>query len=168
MYSIAFRSCKASHLKRFFNQVNIHQHVFAATVSHKHFSTESKINNSNVPTNDPGEWKNVYKGMLAPRIRNLKIVSFVTSGMGLLIQPLLLQKASEMGSSLVATIGICTITGFFTFITPVLIHLVTRKYVTSVEYNEKNDEYMATVISFFLKPKQASIFNFNFWLAFLS
>jgi transmembrane protein 70 len=106
--------------------------------------------------------------MLAPRIRNLKIVSFVTSGMGLLIQPLLLQKASEMGSSLVATIGICTITGFFTFITPVLIHLVTRKYVTSVEYNEKNDEYMATVISFFLKPKQASIFNFNFWLAFLS
>lgn len=98
--------------------------------------------------------------MLAPRIRNLKIVSFMTSGVGLCIQPLLLQKASEVGSSLAATIGVCTIAGFFTFITPVLIHLVTRKYVTSLEYNEKNDEYIATVLSFFLQPKKASIFNF--------
>lgn len=100
--------------------------------------------------------------MLAPRIRNLKIVSFLTSGVGLCIQPMLLQKASEVGSSLAATIGVCTIAGFFTFITPVLIHLVTRKYVTSVEYNEKNDEYIATVISFFLKPKRVSIFNLKY------
>lgn len=130
-------------------------------------STESKINNSNLQSNDSGEWKNIYKGMLAPRIRNLKIVSFLTSGVGLFIQPMLLQRASEIGSSLAATIGVCTIAGFFTFITPVLIHLVTRKYVTSVEYNEKNDEYIATVISFFLKPKRVSIFNFNIWFAFL-
>lgn len=96
--------------------------------------------------------------MLAPRIRQLKIVSFMTSGMGLCVQPLLLLKASEVGSSLAATIGICTITGFFTFITPVLIHLMTRKYVTSIEFNEKTEEYNVSLISFFLKPKQVSIF----------
>lgn len=96
--------------------------------------------------------------MLGPRIRSLKIVSFMTSGLGLCVQPLLLQKAAEAGSSLAATIGVCTITGFFTFVTPLLIHLVTRKYVTTLEYNEKKDEYIATVISLFLKPKRASIF----------
>lgn len=81
----------------------------------------------------------------------------MTSGVGLCLQPMLLQKASEVGTSLAATIGVCTITGIFTFITPLLIHLVTKKYVTSMEYNEKNDEYMATVISFFLKPVKVSI-----------
>lgn len=123
-------------------------------------STESKIISPNIQTQNV-EWQNIYKGMLAPRIRNLKIVSFMTSGIGLCIQPLLLQKAAEVGSSLAATIGVCTIAGFFTFITPVLIHLVTRKYVTSLEYNEKNDEYIATVLSFFLQPKKASVFNFQ-------
>jgi len=83
----------------------------------------------------------------------------MTSGVGLCIQPMVIQKAAEVGSSLAATIGVCTIAGFFTFITPVLIHLVTRKYVTSIEYNEKKDEYSATLISFFLKPKKASWYN---------
>lgn len=123
-------------------------------------STETKNDGLNVQAKN-SEWENVYKGLLAPRIRNLKIVSFMTSGVGLFVQPLVIQKASEMGSSLVATIGVCTIAGFFTFITPILIHLVTRKYVTSIEYNEKEDEYSATVISFFLKPKKASV-NFMF------
>lgn len=122
--------------------------------------SESKTISPNIQTQN-AEWQNVYKGILTPRIRNLKIVSFMTSGVGLCIQPLLLQKAAEVGTSLGATIGVCTIAGFFTFITPVLIHLVTRKYVTSLEYNEKNDEYIATVISFFLKPKKASVFNFQ-------
>lgn len=119
-------------------------------------STEAKINAINAQTNVV-EWKNIYVGTLGPRIRNLKIVSFMTSAVGLCIQPMVIQKAAELGSSLAATIGVCTIAGFFTFITPVLIHLVTRKYVTSIEYNEKDDEYNATVISFFLKPKKASI-----------
>lgn len=118
-------------------------------------STKTKLD---VQTND-SEWQNIYKGMLAPRIRNLKIVSFMTSGVGLFIQPMIIQKAAEVGSSLAATIGVCTIAGFFTFITPVLIHLVARKYVTSLEYNERNDEYSATVISFFIKPKKVSVCN---------
>lgn len=81
----------------------------------------------------------------------------MTSGVGLCVQPMILQKAAEVGSGLAATIGVCVITGFFTFITPVLIHMMTRKYVTSLEYNEKNDEYSATIISFFLKPVKASV-----------
>lgn len=105
------------------------------------------------------EWQNVYKGTLSSRIRNLKIVSFMTSGVGLCVQPMLISKSAELGSSLAATIGVCTITGFFTFITPVLIHLVTKKYVTSLEYNKKNDEYIATVYSFFVRPKKASVMN---------
>lgn len=176
MCSIAFRTCQASHFKSCLNKVNA---KYALTsVSRKYvspdvyftvtllidnrtcvrlqLSTKSEVNS---PTVQTSEWQNVYKGMLTSRIRNLKIVSFMTSGVGLCIQPMLVLKASEVGSSLAATIGVCTIAGFFTFITPVLIHLVTRKYVTSLEYNKKNDEYIATIISFFLKYKQASVLN---------
>ncbi|XP_022161610.1 transmembrane protein 70 homolog, mitochondrial [Myzus persicae] len=153
MYSsIVFRTCRISQFRSCLNKVNI-QHPSATAICLKHSSTESKINSINVQTND-AEWKNIYIGTLGPRIRNLKIVSFMTSAVGLCIQPMVIQKAAEVGSSLAATIGVCTIAGFFTFITPILIHLVTRKYVTSIEYNEKNDEYNATTISLFLKPRK--------------
>ncbi|KAL5234744.1 hypothetical protein ACI65C_002154 [Semiaphis heraclei] len=160
MYSsIIFRTCRIPQFRSCLNKVNI-QHPLAAAINLKYSSTESKINSINVQTND-AEWKNIYIGTLGPRIRNLKIVSFMTSAVGLCIQPMVIQKAAEVGSSLAATIGVCTIAGFFTFITPVLIHLVTRKYVTSIEYNKKTDEYNATTISFFLKPKKVQFKPFE-------
>lgn len=116
----------------------------------------STVSQINIHTKD-SEWQNVYKGTLSSRIRSLKFVSFMTSGIGLCVQPMLISKSSELGSSLAATIGICTITGIFTFITPVLIHLVTRKYVTSLEYNKITDEYIATIYTFFLQKKEACI-----------
>ncbi|VVC41256.1 TMEM70 family [Cinara cedri] len=149
MYSITFRTCLVPHFRNCLNKYKVN--TKPVIVSNQYLTTDSQAHSVNVQTKDI-KWQNVYKGTLGPRIRNLKIVSFMTSGVGLCVQPMLLQKASEIGTSLAATIGVCVITGVFTFITPVLIHLVTRKYVTSVEYNKENDEYMASVLSFFLKP----------------
>ena len=50
--------------------------------------------------------------------------------------------------------AVCGFVGFFTFVTPFLLHLVTKKYVTELHYNSTTDEYIATVISFFLTKKK--------------
>ncbi|KAL3275581.1 hypothetical protein HHI36_020336 [Cryptolaemus montrouzieri] len=38
--------------------------------------------------------------------------------------------------------------GFFTFVTPLILHLVTRKYVTNLDYNTDKDTYIASTINF--------------------
>ncbi|XP_050435618.1 transmembrane protein 70 homolog, mitochondrial [Adelges cooleyi] len=151
MFSTAIRACSVSYTKKCPSVIRTHQAV-TAIISRKYQSTDSKEFNSKTASN--GQWEQIYSGMLESRIRQLKVVSFMTSGAGLFIQPLLLQKAAELNTSLAATIGVCTIAGFFTFVTPMLIHLVTRKYVTRMDYDKTNDQYLATTISFFLQPKK--------------
>jgi len=43
---------------------------------------------------------------------------------------------------------------FFTFATPLLIHMVCRKYVTALYYNHKEDSYTAVTTSLLLRPKK--------------
>lgn len=43
---------------------------------------------------------------------------------------------------------------FFTFVTPLLIHAVSKKYVTELYYNKKDDSYTAVTISLLLRPKK--------------
>ncbi|CAD7003981.1 unnamed protein product [Ceratitis capitata] len=45
---------------------------------------------------------------------------------------------------------LCGFAGFFTFVTPLLLHFITKKYVTEIHYNPKSDEYTATTISILL------------------
>ncbi|XP_050522824.1 transmembrane protein 70 homolog, mitochondrial [Daktulosphaira vitifoliae] len=153
MYSNALRSCSFS-LVRSGSYIFQTKHSIVAILNKRSYQSNKSEHTNISVMSKTDDWEQVYSGMLESRIRQLKIVSFMTSGAGLFVQPLLLQKAAEVGSSLAATIGVCTIAGFFTFVTPILIHLVTRKYVTRVDYNNKNDQYLATTISFFLKPKK--------------
>lgn len=53
-------------------------------------------------------------------------------------------------------IAICSFVGFFTFVTPVLLHFVTKKYVTSIAYNSKDDSYTATIYTLFIRKKEIS------------
>lgn len=46
---------------------------------------------------------------------------------------------------------LCTIGGFFTFVTPLLLHFITKKYVTELHYNPQTEEYTATTISLLLQ-----------------
>lgn len=49
---------------------------------------------------------------------------------------------------------VCSLVGFFTFVTPFLLHVVTKRYVTELYYNPKEQEYIATTINFFLMKKE--------------
>ncbi|XP_068218746.1 transmembrane protein 70 homolog, mitochondrial [Palaemon carinicauda] len=100
----------------------------------------------------PGTWKEVYHGILTTQIRMVKIFSLSTSCMGLMMQPLLFQKVVGSGVGLAIVTG--SFVGFFTFVTPFLIHWITKKYVTKLEYDPKRDVYSATTLTFFIRERK--------------
>lgn len=81
-------------------------------------------------------------------------MSFTTSIGGLLAQPILIKQISSMDGGLPVIIGLCSFIGFFTFVTPLLLHFVCKKYVTRMEYDTTNNKYIATVLSFFCRPQR--------------
>ncbi|KAL7051371.1 hypothetical protein ACKWTF_004445 [Chironomus riparius] len=96
----------------------------------------------------------VYYGTLTPQIRAVKVFSLTTSIVGVCAQPVLYEQAVRLGSSTPVIVAVCGFIGFFTFITPFLIHMITKKYVTELHYDKKNSEYIASVITFYLTKKQ--------------
>ncbi|XP_042886511.1 transmembrane protein 70 homolog, mitochondrial-like [Penaeus japonicus] len=100
----------------------------------------------------PGTWQEIYRGILATQIRMVKTFSLSTTMLGLMMQPIIVQKAAETSFGIVVAMG--SFIGFFTFVTPLLIHWITKKYVTRLEYDHEKDLYSATTLSFFLREKK--------------
>lgn len=92
----------------------------------------------------------IYYGQLTGQIKGVKVFTIISSIGGLVIQPMILQNIIN-GENVPLGLALCTTVGFFTFVTPVLIHLFTRKYVTEIKYDHSSDTYTATTISFFLQ-----------------
>ena len=84
---------------------------------------------------------------------SVKIFSLSTSFAGLIAQPLLYEQADKMGSSTPVIVAVCGFVGFFTFITPFLLNLITKRYVTEMRYDPFTQEYTAVIITFFLRKK---------------
>lgn len=109
---------------------------------------------STTPTTaQPAE--HIYYGTLTPKIRAVKVFSLTTSAVGVTIQPMLIEQGSKLGG-MPMVVFMCGFAGLFTFVTPLLLHFVTKKYVTQIAYDAARDEYTATTISFFLLRKQVS------------
>ncbi|XP_034104463.1 transmembrane protein 70 homolog, mitochondrial [Drosophila albomicans] len=97
----------------------------------------------------------VYYGSLAPRMKLVKLFSLTTSFAGIAAQPILMEQGLKIGGTGMAVL-LCTVGGFFTFVTPLLLHFVTKKYVTELHYNQATDEYTATTISLILTKIQTT------------
>lgn len=95
----------------------------------------------------------IYTGPLTPHIKGVKIFSLGSSVTGLLAQPIIIQEANAIGSTSLL-VGLCSIVGFFTFVTPVLLHMITKKYVTELHYNSVKSNYTAVTYNFFLRRKE--------------
>lgn len=118
---------------------------------------------SNVAVTKPTEQKKtandetgaeiIYTGKFKSRVLRVKLFSFSTSIMGVSATPILLQKSSELGGTALATVAgfMCAV---FTFLTPMLLHFITKKYVIQITHNPATDEYVATTISFFLMKNE--------------
>ncbi|KAI5700912.1 hypothetical protein M8J75_004138 [Diaphorina citri] len=122
---------------------NLARH-FTVKSSHSQASRVDKENKNDIL---------IYEGPLASRIRLAKLFSLSSSMIGISLQPILYQKTLEAGTGLAVTIGGAIFLGFFTFVTPVLLHLVSRKYVSHLFYNPNTDEFTASTYNIFLVPK---------------
>lgn len=114
------------------------------------FSHHSPSTNS--PSSDNVK---IYSGNLSGKFWRVKLFSLSTSVLGISAQPFLI----EHGSKIVGPAGVvamCTMAGFFAFITPVLLHLVVKKYVIEMEHNPVTDEYTATTISLLMRKNKVS------------
>ncbi|XP_076181529.1 transmembrane protein 70 homolog, mitochondrial isoform X2 [Ptiloglossa arizonensis] len=116
---------------------------FTSALQIKHFSKES----------EKSEKILIYTGTLSNKIRNIKIFSYLTSFGSLLLQPLFYMKAIE-DDNMIVFMGTFGIIGMFAIFTPLLIYIITKKYVTDLYYYPKEDSYLAKRYSMFLTKNE--------------
>ncbi|XP_042239881.1 transmembrane protein 70 homolog, mitochondrial-like, partial [Homarus americanus] len=136
-------------------QIHICRKSQSLLLTRKFSSQEKQTPSSNTESQvdiGPGSWKEIYHGILSTQIKMVKLFSLSTSFLGLMVQPVLLQKV--VGTQMGVILAVGSFIGFFTFVTPLIIHWITKKYVTSLEYDPKRDIYSATTLSFFLRQKK--------------
>lgn len=98
----------------------------------------------------------IYHGSLASQIRLVKLFSLGTSMGGVIAQPMLYEKGIQLGGTPMV-VFMCSFVGFFTFVTPLMLHWITRNYVTELHYNVSKDSYTATTLTLFLRQKKVCI-----------
>ena len=105
----------------------------------------------------------IYQGILSAQIKLVKGFSLTTSAIGLSCQPILFMKM-QAATNVALIAGTGAFMAFFTLATPVLIHHVSKKYVTELNYNKLEDSYTAITYSFFLRRKEVrSSWNVEFY-----
>jgi hypothetical protein len=121
------------------------------------FSTDKKSSNIR-------NYKEIYYGVLTPQVRAVKVCftqilfhlcnilfqvfSLSSSIIGITCQPFLYEAVVSTGSVPIIVAAYSFI-GFFTFLTPFLLHLITKKYVTQLLYKRDTDSYVAKTVNFF-------------------
>ncbi|CAJ1087288.1 transmembrane protein 70%2C mitochondrial isoform X2 [Xyrichtys novacula] len=100
----------------------------------------------------------IYTGNLGRAVRGVKFFSYSSSGTSLLIMPYLLLKTGLGIQSFALQVAFCGVMGFFTFLTPVLLHFITRGYVVRLYHHPDTDTYTAVTYNVFLTEKR-SVFH---------
>ncbi|XP_008199506.2 transmembrane protein 70 homolog, mitochondrial [Tribolium castaneum] len=102
---------------------------------------------------DTKNQKEVYYGILTPQIKAVKVFSLSSSIVGIVGQPFLYKAIISTGNVPII-VAAYSFLGFFTFVTPLLLHLITKKYVTHLFYKPENDSYVAKTVNFFCITKE--------------
>ena len=104
------------------------------------------INLKVTPLEKPGKGKLVYLGTIASRIKLLKMFSVSTSVAACILMPGLVGDLSQMNA--LEKIALGTALGFFIFMSPALVHLFAKRYVTSIYYDEDTNKFTASTYNF--------------------
>lgn len=99
----------------------------------------------------------IQEGMLSIKVRNIKFFSLSTSFLAISCQPLIYMKAVMNGTANSWTIPIFAVFAAFAVATPVLLHYVTKRYITQVCYDPVKDTYTATAYNIFVREKKVEI-----------
>ena len=125
-------------------QIKLPYHIQSATLL-------SEIDVSKIPKEVPEKGRLVYVGTLANLVKLVKAFSVSTSMMGLAIQPYLYQHSGNHPKALTVAIG--GMLSFFIFLTPLMLHFITKRYVTLLYYDDKTGVYTATNYTFFVRER---------------
>lgn len=106
---------------------------------------------SGLPLQHPKKGTLVYTGRMSKIVRNLKILSLSTSLFSIGCQPFIMQAARD---DMMVKAGILSTMCLMIFSTPVLLHFVTRKYVTDIYFNEETCTFTLAKKTFFLRRKE--------------
>ncbi|XP_014209091.1 transmembrane protein 70 homolog, mitochondrial [Copidosoma floridanum] len=116
------------------------------------YSTKSTAPKTVTTSNDEvNDREIVYTGLLTPTIRRLKLFTLCTSTFGLGMQPMLYNKILLAGEVSAITLPLFGCIAVLALSTPLLLHVVTKRYITSVEYDNKNNKYFATTYTLFVR-----------------
>ncbi|XP_048108400.1 transmembrane protein 70, mitochondrial [Alosa alosa] len=96
----------------------------------------------------------VYSGEISKSVLGVKFFSYSCSMFSICAMPYVLMKTGLGVQSLPLQVAFCGVIGFFTFITPVLLHLVTKGYVVRLYHNEGTDLYTAVTYNALLAEKK--------------
>uniref|UniRef100_A0A3B4E6W5 Uncharacterized protein n=1 Tax=Pygocentrus nattereri TaxID=42514 RepID=A0A3B4E6W5_PYGNA len=96
----------------------------------------------------------IYTGNLGKAVLGVKFFSYSTSMFSLCVMPYVLTKTGLGASSLAMKVAFCGFIGFFTFLTPALLHLITKGYVVRLYHNKDTDMYTAVTYSVLLMEKK--------------
>ena len=97
----------------------------------------------------------VYDGVLKGQLKRVKLISLTSSAMGAALQPQIIMNAGE--HSMLATGAFLVTVGFFTYVTPILIHLLAKRYVTEIIFDPSSSVYTAVVYNLFLRRREVEI-----------
>uniref|UniRef100_UPI0037E8DE95 transmembrane protein 70, mitochondrial n=1 Tax=Semicossyphus pulcher TaxID=241346 RepID=UPI0037E8DE95 len=100
----------------------------------------------------------VYTGNLGRAVRGVKMFSYSTSGASLFLMPHILLQSGLGVQSVALQAAFCGVISFFTFLTPVILHLITKGYVVRLYHHPDTDTYTAVTYSVFLTEKR-SVFH---------
>ena len=101
----------------------------------------------------------IYQGILSTQIKLVKAFSLTTSAIGIGCQPILLMNMQQQSANIAVMAGAGAFLSFFTLATPILIHHVSKKYVTQLNYNKLEDTYTAITYNFFLRKKEVGTYK---------
>ncbi|OCT74817.1 transmembrane protein 70, mitochondrial [Xenopus laevis] len=96
----------------------------------------------------------IYTGNLAKSVLGIKFFSYSTSIFSICLMPYILLQSGISVDSLALKIAFVSVVGFFTFVTPVTLHLITKGYVIRLYHNSETDTYTAVTYNALLAEKR--------------
>ncbi|XP_038245076.1 transmembrane protein 70, mitochondrial [Dermochelys coriacea] len=125
----------------------VEQIIFSRVASVRCFSTSSF-------NGQPEDGRLVYTGNLAKTVLGVKFFSYSTSIFSFCMMPYIIFKTGIGVESVILQTAFYGIVGFFTFITPVTLHLLTKGYVVRLYHKAETDTYTAITYNAILAEKR--------------
>ncbi|XP_019404889.1 PREDICTED: transmembrane protein 70, mitochondrial [Crocodylus porosus] len=108
---------------------------------------------STLPHKESGDGRLVYTGNMTKAVLGVKFFSYTTSMLNICMMPYIFRNGIGV-ESLSLQIAFYGLIGFFTFIVPVSLHLLTKGYVARLYYKAETDTYTAITYNFILAEKK--------------